>query len=63
MSILDILVTDRTQADVERAAELAAKGLNGMAPAELAEYLAGMKGAYTATDLNRVSEAVEYVAG
>ena len=63
MSILDTLITDRTQADADRAAELVTKGLNGMTPAELAEYLAGMKGAYNATDLNRVSEAVEYVAG
>ena len=62
MSILDTLVTDRTQADADRAAELAAKGLNGMTPAEVAEYLAGMKGAYNAADLNRVAEAMEYVA-
>ena len=62
MTVLDTLVTDRTQADVDRVAELAAKGLSGMAPAEVSEYLAGLKGAYNATDLNRVTEAMEYIA-
>lgn len=62
MSILDTLVTDRTQADVDRVDALSGKGLEGMTPAELAEYLAGMKGAYNATDLNRVTEAMEYTA-
>lgn len=62
MSILDTLITDRTAADVARAEELSAKGISGMTPAELAEYLAGMKGAYNAADLNRVNEAMEYLA-
>lgn len=62
MSILDTLVTDRTQADADLAAELAAKGLDGMTPEEVTAYLAGLKGAYNAADLNRVTEAMEYVA-
>lgn len=62
MSILDTLVTDRTQADVDRVKELAAKGFAGMTAEERAEYLSGMKGAYNAVDLNRVTEAMEYVA-
>ena len=62
MSILDTLITDRTQADEARAAELSAKGLAGMSLAERTEYLSGMKGAYNATDLNRVTQAMEYIA-
>lgn len=62
MSVIDTLITDRTQADCDRAAALAAKGLAGMTAAECAEYLAGMKGAYNAADMNRVTEAMEYIA-
>lgn len=62
MSIINDLITDRTQADQERVLELREKGLTGMTPAELAEFLAGMKGAYNATDLNRVKDAMEYIA-
>lgn len=62
MSIIDTLITDRAEADVGRAAELSAKGLLGMTSEERAEYLSGLKGAYNATDLNRVAEAMEYVA-
>ena len=50
-TIIDTLVTDRTQADVERVRELAAKGFAAMTAAERAEWLAGMKGAYNAADL------------
>ena len=63
MTVIDTLITDRTQADVDRVEELSGKGLEGMTPAELAEYLGGMKGAYNAADLNRVNEAMEYLAG
>lgn len=56
------LITDRTKADVDRVINLAAKGIEGMTEDELAEFLAGMKGAYNATDLNRVESAVQYVA-
>lgn len=55
------LITDRTQADVDRVVNLAAKGIEGMTDDERAEYLEGMKGAYNATDLNRVESAVQYV--
>lgn len=60
MSVIDTLIYDRTQANVERAAALTAKGL-AMTDKEQAEYLAGMKGAYNATDLNRVGEALLYL--
>lgn len=61
--IIDTLVTDRTQADVERVKALAAKGFAAMTAAERAEWLAGMKGAYNAADLNRVGTALNYLAG
>lgn len=61
-TIIDTLVTDRTQADVERVRELAAKGFAAMTAAEQAEWLARMKGAYNASDLNRVGDALNYLA-
>ena len=64
-TIIDTLVTDRTQADVERVRKLAANGFSAMTAAELAECLAGlagMKGAYNASDMNRVGTALNYLA-
>lgn len=58
------LITDRTQADVDRVVTLRKKWMNGTITAEEKnEYLTGMKGAYNATDLNRVGAAMEYIAG
>lgn len=62
-TIIVTLVTDRTHSDVERVRELAAKGFAAMTAAERAEWLAGMKGAYNASDLNRVGTALNYLAG
>lgn len=62
-TIIDTLITNRTQADVERVRELAAKGFAAMTAAERAEWLAGMKGAYNASDMNRVGTALNYLAG
>ncbi len=57
------LITDRTQADVNRVKELAVKGKAGTwTTAERAEWLAGMKGAYNYTDFNRVERAVAEIA-
>lgn len=56
------MITDRTQADVDRAKELSAKGWAGMTPVEKAEWSAGLKGAYNYTDLNRVETAVAELA-
>lgn len=56
------LITDRTQADVDRYAELQAKGWRGMTDEEKAEWETSLKGAYNHTDMNRVESAVEYVA-
>lgn len=61
MSVIDTLVYDRTQADVDRVLELNQKGISGMTTEELAEYLAGMKGAYNAADLNRVGQALLFL--
>ena len=58
------LIYDRTQADVNRVKELAAKGKAGTwTAAERTEWLAGMKGAYTYKDFNRVESAVAEIAG
>lgn len=58
------LVTDRTRDDVDRAKYLRGlwgeDGFNGTS-AELAEWMAGLKGAYNAADLNRVESAVAYL--
>ena len=56
------LITDRTEADVKRYAELKIKYLHGMTEAEKAEWETFLKGAYNYTDMNRVESAVEYVA-
>ena len=61
MSIIDTLITDRAQADVEYAQELNALGWSGMSAEQKAEYLAGLKGSYNATDLNRVTAAMDYL--
>lgn len=57
------LITDRTQADVDRVRQLAKKGFGNMTADEKTEWLNGLKGAYNASDLNRVGAAVAYVAG
>lgn len=60
-SIIDTLIYDRTQADADRRDALAARGYIDWTADEKAEWLAGMKGAYNATDLNRVGEALLYI--
>lgn len=55
------LITDRTQSDVSLAAQLAGKGWAGMTASERAQWLAGLKGAYNAKDLNRVERAVQEI--
>lgn len=57
------LITDRTQADVDYVARLSAKGWSGMTDSEKSAWLLGLKGSYNYTDLNRVGNAVTYVAG
>lgn len=55
------LITDRTAQDVQRWQELKAKGYAAMTPEERAEWDTS-KGAYNYTDLNRVEDAVAYLA-
>lgn len=62
MSIIDTLVTDRTEADASRYSELRDKGWAAMTTAERAEWVAGMKGAYNASDLNRVASSMSYLS-
>lgn len=65
MSALDELIYDRTQADVTYAAELNRKLGRGEAltSQELADWDAGLKGTYNATDMNRVDAAVRELGG
>lgn len=56
------LITDRTRADVDRARRLAAIGIDAMSADEAAEWYSGPLGAYDATDMDRVGEAVRYLA-
>lgn len=65
MSALDELIYDRTQTDVTYAAELNRKLGRGEAltAQELADWNAGLKGAYNATDMNRVDAAVRELGG
>lgn len=62
---MDSLVFDRTQADVTYAAELNRKLGRGEAltAQELADWNAGLKGAYNASDMNRVDAAVRELGG
>lgn len=59
------LIFDRTQADVTYAAELNRKLGRGEAltSQELADWNAGLKGAYNAADMNRVDAAVRELGG
>ena len=62
MSVLENLITDRTQADADRARALCAKGIGNMTADELLEFCSPMKGAYNYTDMNRVESAVSYLS-
>lgn len=57
------LIYDRTAEDVERALALAKKAEAGtLTDTEKTEWLAGMKGCYNASDMNRVEAAVQTLA-
>ena len=55
------LITDRTAADVAAVIRLRDKGWDGMTDAEREQWTSGMKGAYNASDLNRVCNALNDV--
>lgn len=63
MSILESLITNRTAEDVARWKELRDKGFDTMTEEEKAEWMAGMRGAYNAVDLNRITSAMGYLKG
>lgn len=64
MSIIDSLITDRTQTDLSTLQSLLDKPLSEWLPEELAWFNESRsKGAYNYTDLNRVGEAMAYLAG
>lgn len=55
------LITDRTAQDVQAVMQLITKGSGNWTDEERALWLSGMKGAYNASDLNRVESAVNYI--
>lgn len=55
------LITDRTAGDVSRIAYLRTKRWQDMTADEQSEWISELKGAYNASDLNRVEEAVRYL--
>lgn len=56
-------ITDRTQPDVDRVKEITAKARTGTwTKAEQSEWLAGMKGALSYTDFNRVESGIQELA-
>ena len=59
---LSTLITDRTQDDYNRWKTLRAKSWQAMTASEKDEWLAGMSGAYNASDMNRVGAATAYVS-
>ena len=62
MSVIDTLVTDRSAADVTAVKNLNAVDMSTWTAAEVTEYLLGRsKGAYNASDLNRVGQACAYL--
>lgn len=64
MSIIDTLITDRTPADAALVRLLNATGWEAMTDEQRALYLSeALKGAYKASDLNRVNAAMDYLAG
>ena len=64
MSIIDTLITDRTPADAALVRSLNATGWAAMTDEQRALYLSeGLKGAYKASDLNRVNAAMDYLVG
>lgn len=58
------LITDRTLEDVLEARRIRQKYTDGtpLTDSERQSFLAGLKGTYNTSDINRVNEAVRYVA-
>ncbi len=60
--MIESLITDRTVEDARRAKYLAALRWDEMTEAEKAEWSGNLKAAYNFNDLNRVENAVRYLA-
>ena len=58
MRIMKTLITDRTQADASYAESLYKKTWANFTEQEKADFAAGLKGSYKASDLNRVGAAL-----
>ena len=56
------LITDRTASDVSRAESFRGKLWSKLSTEQKAEYLLGLKGAYSYVDFNRVENAVQYIS-
>lgn len=56
------LITDRTQADVNRYYYFRNKKWSDLTSDEKSEWLAGLKGCYNYTDFQRVENAVQYLS-
>ena len=65
MNNFPVLITDRTQLDVNYAQELneriKANGISSLTPQERLAWFEGLRGFYTVTDLNRVQQAVRVI--
>ena len=61
MSVIDTLITDRTAADVSAIRQLNNIAWGDMSPDQQTTWNADSKGAYNASDLNRVGSACDYV--
>lgn len=62
-SVLD-LITDRTQADVDLVKALSASGYSAWSAEEIAAWdTEALKGAYNVSDILRVIDAMDYIAG
>ena len=61
MSIIDTFITDRTATDVIKLKALMAKDFAAMSTAEQEAWLLDSKGAYNASDMNRVGTALNYL--
>lgn len=56
-------ITDRTQADIDRVKEIAVKARTGIwTEEEQQEWAAGMKGALSYTDYNRIENGIKELA-
>lgn len=56
------LITDRTSSDVAYAKSFQGREWDKLSSEQKAEYLLGLRGAYSYTDFNRVENAVQYLS-